>query len=189
MIGEVIESRTAEFTVEARQYDCVPSYGSFIKVIDGDRIIYGIVSGAYTGSIDNNIRAKAFFKSLEELKAEQPQIFSLLRTEFSCVVIGYRENDRYCPYYPPAHPRLHLGVLQADTSEILEITENMNYLSKTLNCSGGDGDELTAAALRTAAGLRNDPRSYIINAGREVLMMLSYDTQRLKNIIERVDIV
>jgi hypothetical protein len=186
LIGEVIESKTSEFVVEAREYDVVPCYGSFVKVIDGDRIVYGIVSGAYTGSIDNNTRAKAFFKSIEELKREQPQIFSLLRTEFNCVVAGYSEKDIFNPYYPPAHPRLHLSVEKASDDEIIKATEGFGYLSKTINYQAGDSDELTAAALRNAAFLRDKPREYVVSAGRELLKMLSYDTGRLKNIIDRV---
>jgi len=189
MIGEVIESRTSEFVAESVEFDQVPAFGSFVKVRDGNRTIYGIVSGAYTGSLDGSGRAKAFFKSMEELQMEQPQIFSLLRTEFSCVIIGYREGDRYCPYYPPAHPRLHLPVEAADEEEILGITRSMGYLNRTLGSPAGDGEELTAAALRNVAYLQDNPREYVLKAGRELLKMLGYDTQRLKNIIERVDVV
>ena len=48
-IGEVIESTTAEFIAEARRYDQIPAYGSFVKVRDGNILVYGIVSEAYTG--------------------------------------------------------------------------------------------------------------------------------------------
>ena len=188
-IGEVIESTTAEFTAEARRYDQVPAYGPFVKVRDGNILIYGIVSGAYTGSMDGVSKAKAFFKSLEELKMEQPQIFELLRTEFSCVVVGYEEAGRYHPYYPPSHPGLHLPVEEADDLEVLTISQYLNYLDKTLNDPSGNGEELTAAVIRTTARLQTDPRAYVIKVGRELLRIMNYDTQRLKSVFERVDIV
>ncbi len=186
-IGEIIASTTAEFVAEAKRYDQIPAYGSFVKVRDGNILVYGIVSGAYTGSLDGASKAKAFFKSIVELKLEQPQIFELLRTEFSCVVVGYEEAGRYHPYYPPSHPGLHLPVEQADDLEVLTISQWFNYLEKTLNNPSGNGEELTAAAIRRAARLQTDPGSYIIRAGRELLRMLNYDTQRLKSIFERVD--
>ena len=37
MIGEIIESRTSEFIAEAREFDIVFPYGSFVRVKDGDR--------------------------------------------------------------------------------------------------------------------------------------------------------
>ena len=188
-IGEVIESTTAEFTAEARRYDRIPAYGSFVKVRDGNILVYGSVSGAYTGSMDGLSKAKAFFKSLDELKLEQPQIFELLRTEFSCVVVGYEEGGRYHPYYPPTHLGLHLPVEEADDLEVLTISQHLSYLDKTLNSPSGSGEELTAAVIRTAARLQPDPRTYIIKAGRELLRMMNYDTQRLKSVFERVDAV
>lgn len=188
MIGEIIESRTAEFVAEAVRYDQVPAYGSFVRVNDGELRVYGIVSGAYTGSLDGMSKAKAFFKSIHELKMEQPQIFELLRTEFSCVVVGYAQHGRYHPYYPPTHVSLHLPVEMAGDDEVLVISQHVGFLEKTLNSPAGNGEELTAAAIRTAARLHPDPREYIVRVGRELLKMLNYDTQRLKSILERVDI-
>ncbi len=188
MIGEIIESRTAEFVAESVRYDQVPAYGSFVRVSDGGLRVYGIVSGAYTGSLDGMSKAKAFFKSIQELKMEQPQIFELLRTEFSCVVVGYAQDGRYHPYYPPIHLSLHLPVEKADDDEVLAISQHLGFLEKTLNSPAGNGEELTAAAIRTAARFHPDPREYIVRVGRELLKMLNYDTQRLKSILERVDI-
>ena len=142
-----------------------------------------------TTSIDNNVRAKAFFKSLDELKLEQPQIFSLLRTEAYCIVLGHSEGGIFKPYYPPNHPTLHLQVEFADDKEIIEVTESFTYLLKTISCKDADGEELTAAALRKAASLRENRRQYLVEAGRELFKILDYDTQKLKSIMERVDVI
>lgn len=187
MIGEVIESRTEQFVAESLKYNIIPPYGSFVKVIDNDRKIYGIVSGAYTGSLDGLGKARAFFKDMTELENEQPQVFSLLRSEFVTVVIGFSEYGKYKLYYPPAHVRLHLPVQTCEKDEIIGITSGTSFLNKTLNCPEANGEELTAAALRTAAMLREDSKEYLLNAGRELLKMLSYDTQRLKSVFERID--
>lgn len=189
MIAEVIESKTDQFVAETFKYHEIPSFGSFVRVQDGKRRIYGIVSGACTGSLDGTGKARAFFKSLRELELEQPQIFSLLRTEFTSVVAGYLEDGIYRSYYPPVHVRLHLPVEACDSDEVLKISTNTGFLLKTLNCQNGNGDELTAAALRTVAILHDNPKEYLLNAGRELLKMLSYDTQRLKSVIERIDIL
>ncbi len=189
MIGEIIESRTWEFIVETIEYDFKLPYGSFVRAVDEGRIIYGIVARTATTSIDNNVRAKAFFKSLDELKLEQPQIFSLLRTEAHCIVLGYREDGVYRPYYPPTHLPLHLQVEFADEDEIMQITDGLSYLIKTIEAKDTNCEELTAAALRKAASLRENKREYLVMAGRELFKILDYDTQKLKSIMERVDIV
>lgn len=189
MIGEIIESRTSEFIAEAREFNTIFPYGSFVRVRDEDRTVYAIVAGTATTSIDNNIRAKAFFKSMEELRHEQPQIFSLLRTEVYCIILGYKEGGRYRPYYPPTHLALHLQVEFAEDNEILDMTRGMSYLTKTINCKDADPEELTAAALRNAARLRDDKREYLVRAGRELFKILDYNTQKLRSIMERVDTI
>jgi hypothetical protein len=189
LIAEVIESKTDQFVAETVKYHEIPGFGSFVRVQDGTRRIYGIVSGAYTGSIDGSGKARAFFKSIRELELEQPQVFSLLRTEFTAVVAGYLEAGIYRPYYPPVHVRLHLPVEMCDDEEVLKISTNTGFLIKTLNCPNGNGDELTAAALRTVAILHDNAKEYLLNAGRELLKMMAYDTQRLKSVFERVDIL
>jgi len=189
LIGEVIESKTDQFVAESVKYHQVPAYGSFVRVQDGARRIYGIVSGAYTGSLDGVGKAKAFFKDIKVLEYEQPQVFSLLRSEFIAVVVGFSENGNYRLYYPPVHAKLHLPVEICEEDEIVGITAGTCFLNKTLNCPDGNGEELTAAALRTVAMLHKDPKIYLLNAGRELLKMLGYDTQRLKSVFERVDIL
>jgi len=189
LVAEVIESKTDQFVAETLKYHEIPGFGTFVRVQDETRRVYGIVSGAYTGSLDGTGKARAFFKSLSELELEQPQIFSLLRTEFTAVVAGYLEAGVYRTYFPPVHVRLHLPVEICDDEEVLKISINTGFLLKTLNCPNGNGDELTAAALRTVAILHDNPKEYLLNAGRELLKMLAYDTQRLKSVIERVDIL
>lgn len=189
MIAEIIESTTESFTAETVRYNEIPDFGSFVRVVDGDKRIYAIVSGAHTGSLEGVGKARAFFKTFAELRYEQPQIFSLLKSEFTAVVIGHMENNKYYSFYPPVHAKLHLFVENCEKNEVLKITGNSFFLQKTIECKHSDGEELTAAVLRKAAILHDNPRDFLLKNGRELLKILAYDSQRLKSIFERVDLI
>ena len=77
------------------------AFGSFVRVgayvqsdpfgsaTGEDGAIYGLVYQSSTSSHDPNRRASAFGLEEDELEREQPQIYELLATEFSCLIVGH----------------------------------------------------------------------------------------------------
>src|SRR5690242_8929873 len=115
-IGEVITSSTTHLVAQALRapeenltMPKAPPFGSFVRVAleEGAQEIYGVVYHVETTSIDAAHRPVALNLSRQELREQQPQIFELLRTDFSVVVTGFREGGRYHQYLPPFPPQVH----------------------------------------------------------------------------------
>jgi len=68
---------------------------------------YALVYGASTSSLEPNRRPSALgFADEDEMRRQQPQIFELLRTEFSGMLVAYSAGDgtplkRHLPPRPP----------------------------------------------------------------------------------------
>ena len=78
--------------------------------------VYALVYGANTASLEPNRRPSALgFADEDEMRLQQPQIFELLRTEFSGLLIAYSEGGRQAPAPSPAaaaaaHPQPGLSM-------------------------------------------------------------------------------
>ena len=184
-LGEVVESSTQRVTAEAWQLDGLPPLGSLVRVPDGDMVHYGVVSFAQTGSADPSRRPVALGLTAEELRREQPQIFTLLRSEFSFVVIGHREGcgGAYRGYAAPRPPRLHAFVYPASAAEVAEAGADLGYLRRLL---AEGGDEVVAAAVRHFLAAAPDPAAYAVRAGKELLRALGEDAGRFRAVMARL---
>lgn len=108
--AEVIESSLHTWTAQSWAWDQFPPYGS-LCAIEQDRSQHiGLVYEVNTGSMDPTRYPFPFQKTEEELKKEQPQIFSFLRTSFSCLVLGSIEQG-IIRYSTPSQPaKMHAFV-------------------------------------------------------------------------------
>ncbi len=185
--GEVIESSTVEFTVESRVLNGSPPFGSYVK-IDSYPVVYALVYSVVTHSIEPNRRPTAYGKTEDELRLEQPQIFELLRTEFTALIIGYRDDSGIHQCLPPQPPRIHGFAHFCSADEIAEFTEKSHYLRPVFSQTRVPSDELTIAAVRNAYHARGDNGHYLVRAGKEVARLLKDDYDRLHSILERIRI-
>ena len=82
--------------------------------------VYALVYGANTASLEPNRRPSALgFADEDEMRKQQPQIFELLRTEFSGLLIAYSEGDGkpLRRHLPPLPPRIHSRVYPCTPEE------------------------------------------------------------------------
>jgi len=150
--------------------------------------IYGVVCEATTTSIEPGRRPIA--RGSEEAEEEDiyrssPQLAKLLRTDFSALVVGHRQGAKLHHYLPPRPARIHSFVYLCDTEEIQEFSQCFDFLSILVG-AGGEADELIAASLRQAAVAHQDPRVFLIRAGKELAVLLGGETNRLNNILRRI---
>jgi len=185
-LGEVLESSTPRFTAQARELAGAPAFGSVVRIDNGESSYYAVVSAANTGSIEPNRRPGAYGLNREQLEKNQPQIFELLKTDFSGILIGYSENGLYYGYLPPSPAQIHSFVYSCAEAEIRQIADNANYLRQLCTANLEGADELVAATLRFVARTFPDPGNYLITSGRELLRILRDDYDRLKSILARV---
>src|SRR5579883_790818 len=174
-IGEVLTSSITGFTAEAWKNEpassdkkqsqapyTVPTFGSFLKCKSEEKkhVIFGVVFDILTGPQDPYHRPTALGLSRAELQREQPQIFALLKTEWRVATIGYQQKGNcYCAL-PPYPPEVHDFVYPLEEEELVQVSENLEFLRALNAVPGVPADELIAAAIRHAAQARRDNYSY-----------------------------
>jgi len=189
-LGEVIEAASASFVAEtppARLHE-PPPFGSLVRVAGaspGQRV-YGVVSGATTGSSDPGRRPTAYGLEPEALRAQQPQIFELLRTTFTAAVVGYGEGADCYLVLPPAPPAVHAFVHECTAEEIIRLTDKEGFARVLLAGASPVADELVAACLRLAYLARGKDYPFLVRGGRELAAALSDDHRRLAGILDRI---
>ena len=155
---------------------------------------YALVYGANTSSLEPNRRPSALgFADEDEMRDQQPQIFELLRTEFSGLLIAYAPGDGKAlrRHLPPTPPRIHSRVYVCDAAEVRALTEDLSFLRALLLPSGGalsgvPTDELVAACLRGAREAQRNDQEFLLRAGRTLATLLPEDYDRLQAILKAV---
>ena len=156
--------------------------------------VYALVYGANTASLEPNRRPSALgFADEDEMRKQQPQIFELLRTEFSGLLIAYAAGDGkpLRRHLPPQPPRIHSRVYPCTPEETRLLTEDLGFLRSLLLPSGGalsgvPSDELAAACLRLAREAHSDDQAFLLRAGRTLATLLATDYERLQAILRNV---
>ncbi|HJX12827.1 MAG TPA: hypothetical protein VJ377_04785 [Dehalococcoidales bacterium] len=185
-IAEVIEAGTAQFAAQCYELYGLPPLGSLVRTGD----TYGIVAGAATSSLEPGRRpiARGRDEATEEaVYQSSPQLSKLLRSEFAAAVVGYQDGDARRQYLPPYPARIHGFVYLCQPDEVREFSRSFGFLNILLNASlPVPAGELIAAALRRMSRAHDDPRAFLVAAGKELANLLSADFITLKNILGRL---
>jgi hypothetical protein len=193
-IAEVIETATTEFLAQCVEPEdlklaVMPTFGSIVKAADeesGNQVM-AVVYHATTAPIDSVHRARALGMSLDELREEQPQIFAMLKTEFRAAIIGFIEpTGQMYQYLPPRPPQIHQSVHRCTLDEIVQFSEQLEFLRSLLQVQGAPVEALTAATIREIHHLREYDRPWLVAAGRMVSLILKDDYDRLRYILSQI---
>jgi len=192
-IAEVIETATTDYLAQCLEpeeltFPVMPAFGSWVKALEEDsgNPVYGIVCHATTSPIDSIHRARALGLSLPELREQQPQIFAMLKTEFRVTIVGFAWAETVYQHLPPRPPQIHQAVYRCSTAEILNFTEKLDFLRTLLQIPGTPVDALLAATLREIYQLRQLDRSWLVQAGRTLSLLLKEDYDRLQAILSQI---
>lgn len=200
--AEVIETTTTEFLAQCLEpedlsFPVMPPFGSWVKSYDeesGNEVL-AVVTYATTTPIDSVHRARALGLSLSQLREEQPQIFAMLKTEFRVTILGFLTPEassngyggkRCYQYLPPRPPQIHQGVYHCEQEEIIQFTEELDFLRTLLDVRSVPVDSLVAAVLREIYRLRQADRDWLVQAGRKLSTLLKDDYDRLRYILSQV---
>ena len=188
--GEVIEASTTEFVAQCYELYQLPPLGSLVKTADLPVELYGIVYHATTASLEPGRRPIARGKdeaSEEEIYRSSPQLLKLLRSEFSALVVGHRQNDKLFHYLPPKPARIHGFVYLCSPDEVREFSQSFDFLNILINAHlPVSAEELVAASLRQMSGVYEDSHAFLVAAGKELAILLSGEFNRLKAILGRI---
>ncbi|MDI9640067.1 HAS-barrel domain-containing protein [Geitlerinema splendidum] len=202
-IAEVIETATTEFLAQCLEpenlsFAIVPAFGTFVKAADEEsgNQVYAVIYHATTSPIDSVHRARALGLSLEELREQQPQIFAMLKTEFRAAIVGFvppvtagnGKTRLPLPYQhlPPRPPQIHQAVYQCTPEEAIHFSEQLDFLRTLLQFPGAPVDALAASAIRDIYQLRQADRTWLVQAGRTLSVLLKDDYDRLRYILSQI---
>jgi hypothetical protein len=185
-IAEVIAAETAAFTAQSYELYELPPLGSLVKASD----TYAIVCHAETAGLDTGRKpvARGRDEATEEaVYSASPQLSKLLRSSFTAAAVGYSEGDKIFQYLPPRPAKLHSFVYLCQPSEAKEFGMSLSFLNILVTAQlPVSNEEVVAAALRQMAKAQDDPRKFLVGAGKELANLLSTDFTRLKNILGRL---
>jgi hypothetical protein len=189
-VGEVIEAGTTELTAQCYELYNSPSLGSLVKTIVSSLEMYGVVYNVTTTGLEPGRRPIARGKdesSEEEIYRSSPQLLKLLRTEFNVLIVGYQTGEKIVHYLPPNPARIHSFVYKCSSEEVKEFSQSFDFLNILVNTSlSVPCEELVAAMLRQISLVHNEPRRFLIAAGKELAMILGSDFNRLNTIIGKI---
>jgi hypothetical protein len=177
----------------------MPPFGSWVKSFDeesGNKIL-GVVTYVTTTPIDSVHRARALGLSLAELREQQPQIFAMLKTEFTTSIVGFEVSDRtnngssnslgqVYQYLPPRPPQIHQAVYRCQAEEIIHFSEELDFLRTFLQVREVPVESLIAASIRDIYRLRGANRDWLVKVGRNLSILLKDDYDRLRYILSQI---
>ena len=189
-VGEIIEASTAEFTAQCYELYQSPPLGSLVRIGNSSEASYGIIYHATTTSLEPGRRPIARGKdeaSEEAIYQSSPQLAKLLRSEFSALVVGYRDGDTLRHYLPPQPARIHSFVYQCPSEEIKEFSQSMAFLNILLSHPLPlPTEEIIAACLRRISQVHEDPHAFLVATGRDLAILLGGEFKQLKFILDKV---
>jgi len=189
-VGEVIEASTTGFVAQCYELYQIPPLGSLVKTKDQQLELYGIVYNAATTSLEPGRRPIARGreeKTEEGVYQTSPQLLKLLKSEFEAVVVGHKDNGKLYHYLPPTPARIHGFVYQCPPEEVKEFGQSFDFLNILINASlPVSTEELIAASLRQMSQAYEDPRPFLVAAGKELAVLLSGNLSQLKAILGRI---
>ncbi len=189
-VGEVIEASTTDFVAQCYELYQSPPLGSLVKTADLPVAMYGIVYHATTESLEPGRRPIARGRdesSEEEIYRSSPQLLKLLRTEFSALVVGHRQDDKILQYLPPQPARIHSFVYLCSPDEVREFGQSFDFLNIVVNAHlPVSVEELVAASLRRMSQTQEDSHIFLVAAGKELAVLLGGQFNRLKAILGRI---
>ena len=189
-VGEVIEAGTTDFIAQCYELYQSPPLGSLVKTVDLPVELYGIVYNATTTSLEPGRRPIARGKdeaSEEEIYKSSPQLLKLLRSEFSALVVGHRQDGKLYHYLPPKPARIHGFVYLCSSEEVKGFSQSFDFLNILVNTHlPVPIDELVAASLRQMSQAYEDRHTFLVAAGKELAILLSGQLNQLKAILGRI---
>jgi hypothetical protein len=201
-IGWVLRASTVEFAVGCRVLESgVPEFGNLVKIsIQHDSVsqredvhIFGLI---YNVQVQDDLAVRQLILSGEI----RPEVIKdqrdnrLVPIELSVLVVGYEQQKRIVQGLPPQPPLSLDEIIICEDKDIRTFLKrgdkdhNFDYLRLVLNAAQIPADELLIANLvrATAAHPPEKRRQFLLNAGRELARLLSFDLVRLDGILRRI---
>jgi len=195
VLAEVISSSITNIVAQCDQHLLQkenlsrPRFGSFVSIESqsSDMKFLAVIYNITTEPGDNVHKTVPFGMTREQLKREQPQIFSLLQTQIHALIIGFISNKKGFGYLPPQPPNLHEFVYSATKNDLEMIADNFDFLRLLSEVKVVSSDELIAAAIRESFLIHNKSSEFLLKAGQTLAQLFRGDSERLLAILRRIE--
>ncbi|MCK6628407.1 MAG: hypothetical protein L6R45_24935 [Anaerolineae bacterium] len=189
-VGWVLRSSTVGFAVGCRILQpSTPNFGDLVKVPLPDGLtIFGLIYDVQVRD-DPAVRQLILAGEMEPEAIMDQRENRLVPIELSVLVVGYQRQGQPPVQGLPPQPPISLDTLTlCDEADIRAFTQGLDYLRLVLNAAQIPGDELLIANLNRAAAVRplETRRQFLLDAGRELARLLSFDLVRLDGILKRI---
>lgn len=194
-LGSVIEASIVRFVAQSVRLNQTPPLGTLVRIADGGLVIYGVVAGAVTDSIDPGrrpyIRDGVVPRDADAYLDENPHLAYLYRTCFEAIVVGHERDGVLCHYLPPTPARLYAPVAACSDRDVGAFWgpspwDRLDFLPLLLAGPGEARDDVVAAFIRRGAQATGAARELLIAAGKALTVLLANDPARLNGILRRV---
>lgn len=186
--GEVVEASTGEFVAQCYRLYQAPVLGALVRT-GGETPVYGVVYNIVTQSVDPGRRpiARGEEEDTEEnVYLSNPQLSSLLRTDFETLVVGYQGNQQISQHLPPSPPKIHSFVYSCSPGEVAAFTASLDFLALVVDSVVPARDQVLTACLRLASEAHPEPRKFLLTAGKELALLFGGQLHRLNSILRRL---
>jgi hypothetical protein len=190
-VGEVIDACTTSFLAQSYELYQTPPLGSLVKTGGGGscQCLYGVVYNILTTGVEPGRKPIARGKeevTEDEIYKASPQLFKLLKSEFSVLMLGYQKNGGIFQYLPPIPARIHSFVYLCPSDEVKQFSQTFDFFNILLKARlEVSVEELVGATLRQMCQIYGGgKRSFLVSAGKELASLLSDDYGQLKAILK-----
>lgn len=189
--AEVIQSSLEGWIAQSWDWKVFPSFGSIVVIEGKKRKLFGVVHQIHSGSMDPVRSPITYQKTEEELLSEQPQIFEFLKTNFSCLILGYEENDSVFHMLAPEPPKIHDFVRLATLQEIALFFNEVSYLQVLFGQVNkvNNIDELLLAMLCNLIEFKTLNKEHFEKFIDTYSLLNNNDYHRLRLFLQRVNAV
>lgn len=191
-IAEVVEASTGEFVAQSYNVHGAPPFASLVCTSDGEGALYAVVYQVTTAGMEPGRRAIALGRDESDSTAvyhNNPQLQHLFRTDFRALVIGAEVDGRVVRAVPARPATVHGFVYVCSNDDVRRFTADLGFLPLLMAAPPlSPIEELLGAFLRNAAAARPEPeqRGFLVQAGKELAVLLRGDVRRLSVILERI---
>jgi|WetSurMetagenome_2_1015567.scaffolds.fasta_scaffold359081_1 hypothetical protein len=187
--GEVVEACTTNFVAQCYELYDSPPLGALIKTRETDIELYAVVYNVLTSGIEPGRRPIARGRdeaNEEEIYRTSPQLLKLLKSEFSALVIGFKQGDEVFQYLPAKPARIHSFVYDCNPEEVKSFSRSFDFLNVLLKSRLEiPVEELVGAVLRRMCRVYGaEKHAFLVSAGKELAALLSADYAQLKAILK-----
>lgn len=186
--GEIIESSLGHWRGQSWQWDYFPPFASLVTVKTENLILLGLIYDVKTGSADSSREPFAYQKTEEELRQQQPHIFSFLKTTFSCIPLGFVQEHRVWHQMPPVPPKIHAFVEHASAQTVGQFFTEPDFVSRIAHATAVQPlvDELLIAIIQQQLMTQALTKSQLDAILDHYNLVCAHDYRRLKQMSQRL---